>query len=457
MAGLSDFITGLGSGYKQAGGVTPGNVFSGPEQGVPDAPQGFAGGAGDFLGSLFGHATDMTIRQLPDFVKDPESFFNNKGELSMTRVLSPDFRRDAVKERKQAEETRKAALIAQGFNQANKFFENTMAAPTAGAAQEYGHMLPAGSLTPEQMNAAMRARTDADAAIQRAAASVGYNPDTLAIMDQKTALSGAERQLGSRYTQEDQTHGGVVTRQNQASQYGYTIGAQNNANKNSEGQITLRDKLARERIKQKGDSIPGAVNTAALAGNTYGRKLLTDFANRSKTIADLENMDEYRRMPHLFAAGSEAQRVVESGLESLTGRQPSKFTRDRTALEQATGLFVANYMQSISGATIPDAEVQRLVKNVPNLATDSYSTYYTKLDAMREAALRDQQLLQAQMDALSKGDDVAAAGIGEMRGKEASALADALEAGGGKIPESDLQYLTPEERAELETTVGARQ
>jgi len=217
---LDNFLSGLGSGYQQSGGVTPGNVFSGPTQGAPDAPQGFAGGAGDFLGSLFGHATDMTLRQLPEFVKDPQSFFNDRGELSMTRVLSPDFRREKVKERKQAEDTQKAALLAQGFNQANKFFEGIMSQPTAGAAQEYANTLPAGALTPQQVEAAMRARSNADTAIQTAGQAVGYNPAVLPILDQKTALSGAEKQLGSKYTQEDQTHSGEVTRQNQAQSAG---------------------------------------------------------------------------------------------------------------------------------------------------------------------------------------------------------------------------------------------
>jgi hypothetical protein len=461
MGVLDNFLEGLKQGYMDQGGATPGNVFSGPTPREGDAPGGFAGGSGNFLGSLFGNVSDIALRTIPDIIKDPESFLNERGELSATRVLIPEYRREVQKENSQREEMRKAALAASAISQGKTFLESALGLHTNEAREAaqgvYGN--------DPRFAAAVQAANAESAAARPAAAEAGLLPSVAALAMPEDALKAGQSQFTDRLQREQNVQQGEITRQNQANQFGYTIRAQNNASGNAAGNIRLQAKLGRkgkrlgDRLKERGSTgAGGGVNTVALAGNTYGRKLLTDFANRSKTIADLDNMDEFRRMPHLFATGSGLQSTVEAGLEGLTGRTPSKFTRDRVALDQATGLFVANYMQSISGATIPDAEVQRLVKNVPNLATDSYSTYFTKLDAMREAALRDQQLLQAQMDALSKGDEVAANGLGEMRGKEASALADLLELKNGQMPsEADLQFLSPEERAELEAAMGMRQ
>ena len=147
---LGNLFEGLKQGYMDGGGATPANVFSGPTPLAGDAPAGFAGGLGDFIGGLGGRVSDLALHTLPEFVKDPSSFFNDRGELSMTRVISPDFRRNAVKERKQEEQAQNAMLVARGLNQFNDFTKSLGDAPesqrAAMATQAESMGMPSGQI-----------------------------------------------------------------------------------------------------------------------------------------------------------------------------------------------------------------------------------------------------------------------------------------------------------------------
>tara|TARA_R110000868_G_scaffold347384_1_gene608401 strand:+ start:188 stop:1519 length:1332 start_codon:yes stop_codon:yes gene_type:complete len=175
---LANLFEGLKQGYMDTGGATPGNVFRGPTPRAGNAPEGFVGGLGDFLGGLGGRVTDLALHTLPDVIKDPTSFVNDKGELSITRVLFPDFRREKQKEAKADAERQRAMDAARVITQGTDFVK-TLIDQTPEQRYATVQQFEAAGGTPEQSNAALGQANVYDQkkdAIAREAQAMGMSP-----------------------------------------------------------------------------------------------------------------------------------------------------------------------------------------------------------------------------------------------------------------------------------------
>lgn len=187
MGALDNFIEGLKQGYMDQGGVTPSNVFNGPTPRAGDAPSGFSGGAGGIMGSLFGNISDIALRTLPEVLKDPESFLNENGELSLTRFAIPEFRREKQKEARDQEEIRKSALAASAITQGQNLLESALGLRTnearAAAAGVFGG--------DPRYTSAMDAANAESAAARPAALEAGLLPGASALSMPKDSIEAA--------------------------------------------------------------------------------------------------------------------------------------------------------------------------------------------------------------------------------------------------------------------------
>lgn len=274
---LGNLFEGLKQGYMDSGGATPANVFSGPTPMAGDAPAGFAGGLGNFIGGLGGTVSDLALHTLPDFVKNPESFFNEKGELSLTRVAVPEYRRDKIKEAKSAEETKKALLIAKGITQANSVAEQALKYRTSEGANAYLQSLPAEAQDQaRQAIAARDAEYAAGAAVNRES---GMNPLASLFVDPSGSQSAALTRYGEQQTQQTNEKQGAITRQNQANQYDYdmkSLGARTSAERGTidyrnEADIKKQQNLDQyNRFRAAGDASRAAAMVPTLPGMGVG-------------------------------------------------------------------------------------------------------------------------------------------------------------------------------------------
>lgn len=184
-----------------------------------------------------------------------------------------------------------------------------------------------------------------------------------------------------------------------------------------------------------------------LTSTPFGRSLLTAKQGQMKITAGMNRLEEFKDTPSLFQGGAGLAAGTANFISKWTGMDSSEWTEQRKLLEQASGTVTAAYVQSISGATVPEAEFERLRKNQPDLQRDSYSTFYAKTTAIKAAAALDKELADAQINAYIDGDVEAMLNIGVQRAAGFTNLNDKL--AGGVPDEADRQkYLTPEERGE---------
>lgn len=463
-------------------------------------------GVGDILGEIGKGAvgagkgaanwlTDVIFKNPVEVLKNPASILNDRGEVSVTRLLFPDFRRQRVAEQEsfaQAQQARAQAQALAAYGDIAKMF---MDAPTDTAQGELRKGLVEQGIVDEDMSRRLGAAAKSGRHESRqAGAQVGLMPEVANLATPDTARQAGQSQFTDRLAREQNVQQAGLTRGNQA-----------NAASLAAGNIKLRDRLAREReaakpkeqdadaafvqnvlsdpaiaanpnaltpqlrdtlaiaAKSGGEAAKmaakkafeqltqGAVTPNALPkliNNEFGRSLLKASQSKAMNVTNLEAMEKFRAQPNLFATGAGLQATAESLAESTFGRAPSKFTKDRVALQQAAGAFGAAYVQGISGATVPEAEYQRLSNNFPNLERDGYSSFFVKLDAMKAAESRDKELVDKQIQAIVDGNLEAFQALSVERGNHVSRLATQLE-DLSPLSEEDLQYLTPLERAEL--------
>lgn len=86
--------------------------------GTGDLPEGAGFGAtlANSLGNIPHFLTDIAVKNPLEILKNPASALNDRGEVSITRLLFPDFRRNAEKEDKQRSKLRDAYTASQVFN-----------------------------------------------------------------------------------------------------------------------------------------------------------------------------------------------------------------------------------------------------------------------------------------------------------------------------------------------------
>jgi len=183
-----------------------------------------------------------------------------------------------------------------------------------------------------------------------------------------------------------------------------------------------------------------------LMATPFGRSLLEASSAKKATLSSLKSMDKWRDKSEIFRTGSSVYTTIANAGNRLFGMEPSEFTRERTLLEQAAGTMQAQYVQGLSGATVPEAEFQRLRKNMPDAMRDDHVMFYAKLDAVKAASERDAELVDQQIDAVVRGDLQAFQNISDARGQGASELANKLGMMTPPSPEDEQKWLTPEER-----------
>ena len=208
-------------------------------------------------------------------------------------------------------------------------------------------------------------------------------------------------------------------------------------------------KPAEEAVKVAFEELTGRKDKGdldKLMATPFGRSLLEASSAKKATSSSLKSMDRWRDKPEIFRTGSSVYKSLANATNRLLGTEPGEFTKERTLLEQAAGTMQAKYVQGLSGATVPEAEFERLRKNMPDAMRDDHVMFYAKLDAVRAATDRDSELVDQQIEAVVRGDLQAFQNISDARGQGASELANKLGMMTPPSPEDEQKWLTPEER-----------
>lgn len=213
---FDNLLEGIKQGYSDSGGVTPANLFSGPTPREGDAPAGFVGGAGDFLGSLFGHVSSLALRTLPDIIKNPESFIDERGHLSPLLVLDANSREENEKARKMDADIKKSALAASVINQGNDLLKaghDTLTSPAARAlmGKIFGENDP-------RVQAVVDASNADSATYRTAGLASGLLPAVADIADANSAQAAGQSQFTDRLAREQNVQQAGLTRGNQANE-----------------------------------------------------------------------------------------------------------------------------------------------------------------------------------------------------------------------------------------------
>ena len=156
MAGLMEMLFGPDGVGGQPGlaGKAGNAIWQGTGELSPNA--GFGETIAKSLGNIPHMLTDIAIKNPLEILKDPSSALNDNGEVSITRLLFPDFRRNAVKQRKDQEKLESAMTSARIFNTYDELKNRFMEAPTdqlGGLAQ----MADASGIPSEQIESALAA------------------------------------------------------------------------------------------------------------------------------------------------------------------------------------------------------------------------------------------------------------------------------------------------------------
>ena len=153
MAGLMDFLFNSDGPGGQPGAVgnTLNNgilntVLGGVGKVIAPAGNAVAGGLGDFI-------ADVTTKNPLEILKNPASALNDQGQVSLTRLLFPYFRREAVKADQQQAKLKDAYTQAQVINTYERVRNSPQIAP----------ILEAMGLTPPQGAAAEGLQRQQDA------------------------------------------------------------------------------------------------------------------------------------------------------------------------------------------------------------------------------------------------------------------------------------------------------
>lgn len=191
----------------------------------------------------------------------------------------------------------------------------------------------------------------------------------------------------------------------------------------------------------------GEDDFAKLSGNEYGRSLLKASAAKKLTLSNLGALDKFRDKTNLFTFSAGPYAAAANFGNRLVGADPSEFTEQRRLLEQASGTLLAQYVQSLSGATVPEAEFERLRLNMPDVNRDGHKMFFAKKDAVQAAADRDLELVNAQIEAVRNGNLDAFIAISDQRGAAVNELNNKLSVMTPPSKEDLEKWTTPEERA----------
>lgn len=134
------------------------------------------------LGNIPHLLTDIAIKNPLEILKDPASVLNDQGQISFTRLLFPDFRRNVVKAEQQQAEAQKAYTAVAGLN-ANKMILDSI-------------FNAAGVQGPEGVEQAVAMGADRAAAERRAVEDQTTEDQTLAARDAVAGIApGVPRAL----------------------------------------------------------------------------------------------------------------------------------------------------------------------------------------------------------------------------------------------------------------------
>jgi hypothetical protein len=114
--GLAEMLFGPDGVGGQPGlvGKAGNAVWNGTGELGPDA--GFLETLGKSLGNIPHMLTDIAVKNPLEILKNPASALNDRGEVSLTRLLFPDFRRETVKQQQQAAKVNEAVDQAKVVN-----------------------------------------------------------------------------------------------------------------------------------------------------------------------------------------------------------------------------------------------------------------------------------------------------------------------------------------------------
>jgi len=300
MAGILDMLFGPDGVGGQPG--LAGKAGNAVWQGTGDLSEG--AGVGETLAKGLGNIphflTDIAIKNPLEILKNPSSALNDRGEVSITRLLFPDFRRAAVKEEKEQQKLRDAAISAHVFNTYQKGAGILSGAATDRAQGEMRKALVAQGLDPAVLQPYANAAKAERHAARKAGAAAGLLPEVANIADINAGQQAGQSQFADRLAREQNVQQGEIIRQNQGNQFTLSSRLQGQRHNNRMGEIGYSGR------------VQGALAThdATLkdwnAGRDFGR--MTEEERYKADIDNWKGQQDFNRKTEEMRYGSDLNR-----------------------------------------------------------------------------------------------------------------------------------------------------
>jgi len=448
---------------------------------MADAQQQQGGGFFDALGEM---AKTLFVETPKAVMTDPFSLFNEKGQVSVQRMLQPGFRQQAVEQQKMEQDLKTAAAkleIAGKYADFSKLFSNA-ATPQARAA--YARAVR-GMGVPDTMVNPLLEGANADAgAFTGAATESGMGPLAAAIATRDSALQAGNTALSGRTTRENQTHGTNEalredaikrTRENQGMPEALSALATMDAT--PEGQTALEDNpalagsvaVAKRYLAAGGGKNPaidksvmntilqaaqkGAVATGA--SNTFGggfkNKLTQDQLDMDQQIAGMKQIADNFDKEYTTAAGR-GKAYAQSWVDYVGMLPEGSFLEKRNefaSLAKRQYMTLRKFFTGVAGEEAIKDEVAVVLPDIEN--QEGPVSFMSKLRGSMKAAEVMNQILAnwaARGYKPTQADRVAA-------GREALTQATAaMQSGGGSNGQS--KPITDMTDAEMKAELGVQ-
>ena len=202
----------------------------------PDGPGGKPGAVGKAYNAVADTPVASLLTIPTEIFNDPLKFTNGEGKFDLAALLSPNAQKTFAAQRKANEDATKMRAVADMVNTGDKVLSMFSQQPTPEAQDAVRRGLTGMGVSADTTDPFNFAAQNSRDVARRAGAAAGLLPEVANIANVNTAQQAGQAQLGNRFNIEEQTHGGEVTRQNQASQFGFSskLAGQRHSNRMTE-------------------------------------------------------------------------------------------------------------------------------------------------------------------------------------------------------------------------------